>query len=370
MNNNVNEKRLVDDFIRLVKIDSETKNELQMADTLYKDLTDLGFKVSKLEVPAEIGSNGYNIYAILEGTKEGNIMYSCHMDTVTPGNNIKPVINGDIITSDGTTILGSDDKSGIAAILESIRVIKENNLEHKTIEIAFTIYEEGGLFGAKNFDVSILKSKNACVFDSGGEIGTIINQAPAQTGMTFKIIGKPAHAGLAPETGINALTVLSHAITKMNLSRIDEETTANIGIVSGGQATNIVMPEVTVKAEARSLNNDKLNKQVDHMVSVLEDTCKEFGATLEKDVRQSYQAFNVSDDNEFLQDVKETLASLNYTPKTVPTGGGSDANIFATKGLTCLNLSTGMSKVHTKEEFQKISDLIKITNFIVAYSTK
>ncbi|KJY83337.1 peptidase M20 [Vibrio galatheae] len=364
----INRERLVEHFIQLVKIDSESRNEKQIAETLTEQLGQLGFRVDKLPVPEEV-SNGFNLYARLEGELDDTILLSCHMDTVTPGVGIEPVIADHIIRSQGNTILGGDDKSGIAAIMEAVRSIKAQNLAHKTIEIAFTVHEEGGLFGSQHFDMSYVQASKAIVLDSGGPIGTIINAAPGQQKIVAKFIGRPAHAGLAPEEGISAIQVAADAITNMKLLRIDEETTANIGIVQGGNATNIVMPELKVVAEARSLNDDKLAVQVEHMIETFQAAADSHGATVEIESTRAYNAFFIGEDHPHIQSIMATFEAIGATPQTKPTGGGSDANNFNAKGLTTVNLSTGVSKVHTTEEFIAINDMVKITEFIEHYLT-
>ena len=365
----INQERLVEHFCQLVRIDSESTNEKQIAETLAEQLGDLGFTVHKLPVPKHI-SNGFNVYARLDGKKDGSILMSCHMDTVTPGIGIEPIIEDGVIRSKGNTILGGDDKSGIAAIMEAVRCIQAQDVPHKTIELAFTVYEEGGLHGSKNFDMSFVESEQAIVLDSGGAIGTIITVAPGQQNLKINITGKPAHAGLAPEEGINALTVAADAICQMKLSRIDSETTANIGVVKGGQATNIVMPELYLEAEARSLDDDKLAAQVEHMVNTFNASAKKHGAEISIESTRAYNAYRIDDNDPHIAAIKAAFTANGVEPKTQSTGGGSDANIFNGKGLKTVNLSTGMAKVHTTEEYIKITDMVGITEFIYTYLTK
>lgn len=364
----INQQRLVDHFCELVRIDSESRNEKQIAETLAEQLGALGFNVHKLAVPKEV-SNGFNIYARLDGQLDDSIVLSCHMDTVTPGIGIEPIIEDGIIRSKGNTILGGDDKSGIAAIIEAVRCIKTSNAAHKTIEIAFTVYEEGGLFGSKNFDMSYIKSNHAIVLDTGGPVGTIVNSAPGQQKIVATIKGRPAHAGLAPEEGISAIGVAADAINQMKLLRIDEETTANIGIIEGGQATNIVMPELRIVAEARSLNDDKLATQVAHMIDTFQSAANKHGAEVDIQSTRAYNAFVIADDHPHIQKIKAAFEKNGITPKTKRTGGGSDANNFNEKGLVTVNISTGMAKVHTTEEYIAVADMVKATEFIKTYLT-
>ncbi|MDE1349434.1 M20/M25/M40 family metallo-hydrolase [Vibrio aestuarianus] len=366
--NSINEQRLVEHFFDLIKIDSESGNEKQIAETLATQLEGLGFTIHKLAVPEQV-SNGFNIYARLEGQINDSVVLSCHMDTVKPGMSITPIIDNGIIRSQGDTILGGDDKSGIAAIIEAIRCIQAENLQHKTIEIAFTVHEEGGLQGSKQFDMTNIQSTKAIVLDTGGPIGTIVKAAPGQQKIVATIKGKPAHAGLAPEEGISAIMVAADAITQMKLLRIDEETTANIGIVQGGGATNIVMPDIKIVAEARSLNDDKLSQQVEHMVSTFQTTADKHGAQVEIESTRAYNAFVLDEDHPHIVAIKNTFHSIDIEPKTKRTGGGSDANNFNEKGLTTVNLSTGMAKVHTTEEYIAVADMVKIAQFVKAYLT-
>lgn len=364
----INRERLVEHFIQLIKIDSESRNEKAIAEALSEQLGELGFTVHKLPVPEDI-SNGFNVYARLEGQLEESIVLSCHMDTVTPGIGIEPIIEDGIIRSKGNTILGGDDKSGIAAIMEAVRSIQAQNLAHKTIELAFTVHEEGGLFGSEHFDMSYIQSDKAIVLDTGGPIGTIVNAAPGQQKIVANFIGRPAHAGLAPEEGISAIQVAADAITQMKLLRIDSETTANIGIVQGGGATNIVMPELRVVAEARSLNDDKLTAQVEHMIETFQTAAEKHGAQVEIESTRAYNAFVIADDHPHIEAVKASFEAIGADPFTKGTGGGSDANNFNAKGLTTVNVSTGMSKVHTTEEFIAIDDMLKVTEFVEHYLT-
>lgn len=369
MNSNIDQNRLVDHFFQLIQTDSESGNEKQMADLLSKQLEQLGFNVSKLPVPRNV-SNAYNIYARLEGSLQDTILLSCHIDTVKPGINIEPWIDEGVIRSRGETVLGGDDKSGIAVIFEAIRQLKESQTAHKTIEIAFTVHEEGGLFGSKHYDTSYIKAKHAIVLDTGGPIGTIVTAAPGQQKISAHIKGRSAHAGLAPEEGISAIQVAADAISNMKLLRIDAETTANIGMVNGGMATNIVMPEISIATEARSLNNDKLKQQVEHMISTFEHSAQKFGADVDIESIRAYNAFVLSEDHPHIQAIKQSFTNCGIIPKTKQSGGGSDANNFNQASITAVNISTGMTKVHTTKEFIAIQDMLLVTEFLIDFLTQ
>lgn len=362
----VNRQRIVEEFLAYVQIDSPTKKEGKFAEYISEKLREIGLEVEIDNAGEKTGSDTGNVIARLKGTKDApSILFSCHMDTVSPGIGIKPLIKDDVIYSDGTTVLGGDDKAGIAAVVEALRIVKENNMEHGPIEIAFTIFEEGGLHGSKNLDYSRLNSKLGFVLDSGGEVGEIVIKGPAQDVIDVKISGKPAHAGVCPEEGISAIQVAASAINRMNLLRIDSETTANIGTINGGQVTNIVCPEVTIKAEARSLSSEKLDKQTSHMVECFKRAAEEFGAEVEIITNRSYGPFVVDENDEIVNIVRKACESAGLDSKTKSTGGGSDTNILNGNGIKAVNLAIGERKPHTLEEHMKIDDLVKAAKLVL-----
>lgn len=362
----INQERIVNSFLEYVKISSPTKLEGKFAKHMINELEGLGFNVTVDDAGEKLGCDTGNVIAKLKGTTgSAPILFSCHMDTVSPGIDIKPIIKDGTIYSDGTTILGGDDKAGIAAIIEAFRAIKENNIPHGDIEVVFSIFEEGGLHGAKNLDYANIHSKHAFVLDSGGDPGQVIVKGPAQDKLDFSVIGRPAHAGVAPEEGISAIMVAASAISKMTLLRIDEETTANIGRIEGGTVTNIVAPECTVKAEARSLDNDKLKKQSDHMVACFTEAAKTFGAEVECTVERMYSAFSVADEEEIVRKAFDACLSIGLKPFTASSGGGSDTNIFNAKGITAINLGIGERKPHTLEEHLHIVDLVNAAKLVL-----
>ncbi len=354
----VNRDRVVNEFLELVQIDSTSGKEGKVASALVEKLKALGLEVTIDDAGKKAGGETGNVIAKMKGTQNGpTILFSCHMDTVKPGEGIKPVIKDEIIYSDGTTVLGGDNKAGIAAVLEGIRLVKENNIPHSDVEIAFSIWEEGGLFGAKYMDYSLLKADYAFVLDSGGSPGEIIITGPAQDKVNAKIIGKPAHAGVAPEEGISAIMIAARAIDTMKLLRIDQETTANVGVITGGEATNIVTPEVLIKAEARSINEEKLTAQTAHMVACFEKAAEAFGGKVEMDVERMYPAFNIGEGEEIVLKAKEALKRMGIEGHTTATGGGSDTNVFNGNGIKAINLGIGEKKPHTLEEHLHIKDL-------------
>ena len=356
------ESSIIDYFLPLVKINSESKNEEAIAIQLEKDLKMLGGEVQIDRANEKTGGNIGNVYAYFPGNiNKDPILFCAHMDTVHPGNDVKPKILADRITSDGTTILGSDDKSGIAQIIWAIRAIKENKIDHAPIEVLFTISEEIGLLGAKNLDYSLLKSKLGYALDSHTTCEIIV-AAPSQINMKYIIHGKEAHAGVNPEKGLNVIKIAADAISKMPSGSIDKETTCNIGIIKGGKATNIVPNLIIIEAEARSHNQNTLHELVDSMSNILKDTVKkykvgDFQAKVDIEIEESYEAFHFKHDSPVVQLAIQTNNNLGIPAKTSIGGGGSDANILNKKGLSVAVIGTGMRQVHTLDEYILISDL-------------
>lgn len=361
----INKDRVVNRFLNYIKINSETKSEKDFALYLKAELEELGFVVVIDNAGESFGGNCGNLIAKLKGEISGGpILFSGHMDTVSPGINIKPIIKDDIIYSDGSTILGGDDKAGIAAIVEGIVTILESGLPHNDLELLFTVAEEGGLKGSKNLDLSLITAKQGYILDSSKLPGEIITNAPAQAKINVTVNGKASHAGVCPENGISAIQVLSSAITGMKLLRIDEETTANIGIVNGGSATNIVMPKLEVVAEVRSLSVDKLNAQINHMKDCFEKAANEFNTTVDFESVLMYGAFNIEETAEVVNNAKAAYKALDIEAYTTFTGGGSDANVLNDRGLEIINLGIGEKQAHTLGEHYYIRDLLLVSEFV------
>ena len=287
----INKERLLSTFLDYVQIDSESTHEGAIAARVAEDLRAIGCEVYVDQSGEKTGSDTGNLYCTLPGNTGGEpILFSAHMDTVVPGVGVKPVIEDGVIRSSGDTVLGGDDKSGIAAIVEALRTIVEQNLPHPTIEALFTVCEEVGLRGSQHMDYSRITAKKAAVLDSSGDAGKIITAAPGQYKLSAAVIGRRAHAGVAPEEGISAVQVLSEAIANMKLLRIDEETTANIGTISAQYATNIVPERAELIGECRSRRDDKLEAQGQHMMDCLQAACDKYGATLEGGLTKAYSA--------------------------------------------------------------------------------
>jgi len=361
----ISRERIVDSFIRYVKIDSETRSEGNFAKVLIAELKELGLEVCVDDAGEKVGSDTGNVIARFKGDKSvPSIMFCCHMDTVSPGKGVKPVIRDGTIYSDGTTILGSDDKAGIAVVMEALKNVTEENIPHGDIEIVFDIAEEGGLNGTKNLDYSKINSKTAFVLDGSGAPGGIVIQGPAHDRIHVNIFGKPSHAGARPEQGISAIQVAAAAISRMKLLRVDEETTANIGIIKGGTATNIVCPEVEIHAEARSLIPEKLESQASHMLNCFKEAADASGARVTHEVKREYNCFNIDAADPIVQTVLRACDNIGLKGWTKISGGGTNAHILAEKGIKTVNLTRGGDKSHSVEEHIKIKDLVDSAHLV------
>lgn len=364
----VNRDRLIQEFVELVQIDSHSREERQMADALIKKLQPYGVEIHEDDAGKKVGGNAGNLICRIKGdSSKPVVLFTCHMDTVQPGKGIKPQILEDRITSDGTTILGADDKAGVAGILEMVRILHEEKLSHGDIVLLFTIGEEVGLLGSRHLDGEMVKDvQYGFAFDSNGPIGQIVTQAPTQAKVEVVIHGKTAHAGVNPEAGVSAIKIASSAISKMNLGRIDKQTTANIGMFNGGVATNIVPDRVEIVAEARSLENSKLETQLVHMESTFKQTAEEMGGSAEVKIHHMYPAFKFADQDEIVQIAMKASKSIGFEPSTLSSGGGSDANVLNGLGVPTVNIAIGYEKIHTIEEFIRMDDLEQAARFLVA----
>ncbi|WHX39223.1 tripeptidase T [Mesobacillus sp. AQ2] len=364
----INNERLLNEFLELVQIDSETKYETEIARVLKQKFEDLGVEVFEDDTTAQTGHGAGNLICTLEGTKEGvdTIYFTSHMDTVVPAKGVKPSIKDGYVVTDGTTILGADDKTGLAVMLETIRVLKEQSIPHGTIQFIITVGEESGLVGAKALDSSLVKAKYGYALDSDGKVGNIIVAAPTQAKVSAVIHGKTAHAGVAPEKGVSAITIAAKAVARMPLGRIDEETTANIGRFQGGTQTNIVADRAEILAEARSLIPEKMEAQVAKMKEAFESAAQEMGGKAEVDVQVMYPGFKFGEGDLVVELAKKAAAKIGRSSELLHSGGGSDANVIAGFGIPTVNLAVGYEEIHTTNERMPIEELEKLAEMVIA----
>lgn len=364
----VREERLLQTILDLVQIDSESGKERGVADYVTKKLQALGYMVKEDGAATQTGGNAGNIIAYHKGTGIGKTMLFCaHMDTVSPGNGVKPIIEKNIVRSDGTTVLGGDDKTGIAAILEALETIQDTAQPHGPIQVIFTVAEEVGLLGAKYLALEELESIDAAFFfDSDGMPNQICIASPYHIDLTATFHGKAAHAGVEPEKGISAVRMAAQAIASMQLGRLDEETTANIGMIQGGTATNVVADETRIYGEARSLSKEKVDAQIAHMKSCCEEAAIMFGGTVEVVVEECYAAIQLDETSTTVQLAQRAVKALGMEPELVKSGGGSDANVFCGKGIPATNIGCGMYNVHSMQEYLNLDEVKAAAEFILA----
>jgi len=367
----IQEKRLVAEFIELVQIDSETGSEQEISAVLKRKFSELGLAVEEDDSAARTGHGSGNLFCLLPASAQGKapkLLFTSHMDTVKPGRGIKPQIGDDgYIRSDGTTILGSDDKAGLAAMLEAIRVLKEQGIPHGQIQFVITAGEEAGLKGSRAMDPQRLDADFGFALDSNGKIGDIAVAAPTQAKIHITFRGRSAHAGVNPEDGISAISVAGRAVAAMKLGRIDKETTANIGRFSGGieGATNIVVERADLEGEARSLVQEKLDRQVEAMRQTCEAAAREAGAQVDFHSEIIYPALKFDESAPVVALASRALRASGCTPRPFHSGGGSDANMFNGYGVPTVNLAIGYLDIHTTQERIAVKDLVKTAEIVV-----
>ncbi len=358
----INKKRLINTFTELVRIPSPSWHEKEVIEYITGYLKMLKIRYRKLKC-----GNSYNIYASTSGGGKGKtVLFSAHMDTVVPCENVEPLITDKRISSNGKTILGSDDKAAIAMFLEALHYLKENRIKFGPVELIFSCAEEVGLCGIKGFDMSLVKSRLAFIFDSGGRVGKIVLKAPYHSIIDIFLYGKAAHAGIEPEKGINAIKVLSEVISEIPGGRIDNETSVNVGIISGGRATNIVAEEAYCKLEVRSISNVKLKLIEKTIKEKLKMITARHGAKYGFKRNLEYNGFSIGKNDKISVITQEAMKKIGIKPEFEISGGGSDTNILNGAGIKAINLSCGMNKVHSCSEYILIKDLLKGTELVLS----
>ncbi len=365
-------ERLARTFVDLVRIDSISKEEGRICRELQSWLGALGVRAFTDGAGAMVGGETGNLIGHFAGNHEVEpLLLSAHMDTVEPGRGIQPVFKNGIFSSRGDTILGADDKCGLAIILEALRCIREQELPCGPLEIVFSICEEIGLQGVKHLDLAQLGARRGYVLDTRNP-DLIITRAPAANRIRLQVDGKAAHAGAEPEKGINAISLAAHAISDLVLGRIDDETTCNLGVIEGGVATNIVPAQVIVHGEVRSHDKQKLAAATEAIVDSFKRRVEGFGTNgnhvlprLSVDVQLDFDLLHITDDHQVVSLARRAAEGLGRKIYTATSGGGSDANIFARHGIITGVLGTGCEKVHTVEEQVALDDMVRAVQLLI-----
>lgn len=371
----IDKERLAKGFMRLCEIDSPSRQERRVADYLTRIFTELGAESVVEDASAEkTGSDCGNLLVRFPGTVDREaLFFACHMDTVEPGCGVEVLRTGDIFTSRGKTILGGDDKSGIAALVEMIRVLRENEFQYGPVEILLTTCEEIGLLGAKHLDPSLLQAQYGYALDSTG-INRVIVGAPAANRLKVEVHGIAAHAGLNPEHGVSAFCLAARAIADLRLGRLDEQSTANFGLIHGGVATNIIPDLITIEGEVRSHSVQKLNDYTQEIKSTFRNVVRNWATqaggakqpSVDISVQMEYPAMHLEENDFVLARVRQAGDHLEREILFQVAGGGSDANIFNSYGLKTAIIATGMDKVHTIDECLDLRDLTSLTELLLA----
>lgn len=360
----MNKNRLIKTFVELCSRNSESGKERQVADYIIDTLKDLGIDSTEDDAGIKTGGDTGNIIFSLPGTLPGKIIFSAHMDTVVPGINVIPKVDNEKIFSSGDTILGADDKAGIAVLIEVVKYIKENSIQTKELIFVFSVSEETGLLGAKNLNKEIT-ADYAFILDSNSKPGVIINQAPAHFTYESIIQGKSSHAGIAPEKGINAIKIAGEVITKIKSGRIDSETTANIGLISGGTAINIVPEEVKINGEIRSYDKNKAENLLLNTKETINRVVLENGGKEIFTYFKEYDSFKIDENEEVIKIAMSAIKKSGLDPLIESAGGGSDGNIYNQLGIPSIILGMGYENIHTKDEFMRKDDLYKVMEIVL-----
>jgi tripeptide aminopeptidase len=362
------EDRIVNNFLNMLKQESPSFKELTMGKWLIEYFNKRNIDVFMDQIAVKTGGDCGNIIAYIKSNSESKSKPMCfcaHIDQIPPCCNIVPKIEDNLIKTDGRTTLGGDDKAGIAAILEALEHILEEDLPHREMYLLFTVCEEVGLLGSKNLDVSMIPVEDIVIVDAAGSAGIVAYKAPGMNTIEVTFKGIKAHAGIEPEKGLSAIKIAAEAISLMHIGRIDYETTSNIGIIQGGEANNIVPDNVRITAEIRSHSREKLKYEINHMNECCKIVADKYNSSFEFKCDLEFPQMELSKESYVYNLCVNSFKAEGIEPKTLIIGGGSDANVLSSKGFNCAIISVGMSNVHTVNETLNINDMLDTTKVIV-----
>lgn len=365
--NLIREERIINNFLNMLNQESPSFKELPMGKWLVEYFNKRNIDVFMDQVAAKTGGNCGNIIAHIKSNSQSKskpICFCAHIDQIPPCCNIVPKVEGNLIKTDGTTTLGGDDKAGIAAILEALEHILEEDLPHREMYLLFTVCEEVGMLGSKNLDVSMIPVEDIIIVDAAGPAGIVAYKAPGMNTIEVTFKGIKAHAGIEPEKGLSAIKVAAEAISLMHIGRIDNETTSNIGIIEGGEANNIVPDKVKITAEVRSHSSEKLEYEKNYIIECCKTIVNRYNSSFEFKCDLEFPRMELSKESYAYNLCVNAFEAEGIKPEILIIGGGSDANILSSKGFNCAIISVGMSNVHTVEETLSIKDMLDTTKVI------
>jgi tripeptide aminopeptidase len=365
-------ERLYSLFLTLARIDSVSKREARTARFVRDFFECHGLECLEDGAGAATGGESGNLFVKVRGRGRvpgGPLVFNAHLDTVEPGAGVEPVEEKGRFSSGGDTVLGADDKAGVAAILCAVETVMNSPAGHRALEIVLTVQEELGLAGARNLDISMIDGRCGVVLDGSGKIGGIVIEAPSHLNMEFVVTGRSAHAGIEPEKGVNAIACASRAIASLELGRLDGGTTTNIGVIEGGRAFNVVPDRALVGGEIRSLSERRLDEERRRMVEAFNGAAAECGCSVEAKAEQSFKHYRLDEGSEHLKMIAGAMAGCGIEPFLITSGGGSDANIFNDAGLCMVNINAGFENAHSQREYIEKSDLLDMTRLLVVLAT-
>lgn len=360
-------ERLTELFLFLARIPSPSLHERGVADAVIRHLTELGLSVHEDGAGEIVGGDAGNLWCFVPGeTSESFLALGAHLDTVPHSGSLEPVLGADgVFRSASGTILGADDKAAIAALLHATELFREAGQAFPSYELFFTVAEEIGLLGARHMDEKVLRSPVAAVLDSSGPVGGIVAKAPSHERVKATFRGQAAHAGLEPERGRSAVQAAAKAIAAMELGRLDEETSANIGVISGGAGSNIVPELCEIEGECRSHNEGKLARVAAAMVDAIQEAAAQVGVDVDVDLAHEYRAFALTGESPGVRLGTAAIRALGLEPLIRSGGGGSDANVLNERGLPAVNLQTGMMRAHSPDEHISLDDLERLCALVL-----
>ena len=358
---------LLDLFLELCAIPSPSGQERAVADRVSSCLEELGLSVEEDDAGERLGGDTGNLYSHLPATASGLPIFLCaHTDTVPPEAPIEPVVEGGVVRNTARTILGSDNKAAVVVMLEAARQILADGRPHAGIELVFTPQEEVSLRGAGAFDHTRLAARTGFVYDQGAPIGEIVLGSPHGRILDFRFHGRAAHAGMAPEEGRSAVAAAARAIADFRLGRIDEETSANVGVISGGTARNVVPEWCGFQAEVRSHDERKATDLVREMLETTAFAASLAECEVESEVRPSFPGYRFRESDPPVRLAAGALSACGFEPTYALSGGGAEANVFNARGLSCVNLANGMAEIHTPDEHITVEDLFGMVDVTLA----
>ena len=369
----INEERLKNTFIELVGVPCPSLDEKEEAALLMQKLQEMGMESQMDSAGEKCGGTTGNVWGFLKGNVPGavHLFFEAHMDSVAPATGTRVIERDGVLYSDGTTTLGGDDKSGIAAVLEALQCVIENDLPHGDVQVCFTIAEETGSYGVRYMDKTKIRADAGYCMDCGGHPGAIFNASPKAINVKLKVRGKSAHAGLEPEKGINAIMLTAEALHALPAyGRLDEETTLSVDLISGGLASNIVPEFCELVIDMRCPDEEKLERLKEETVALFRNTVEESGGSLEIELKDVAPGVNLSKEHATVKLAAAAAEKLRFPVSTGFTGGCSDANFLCGMGLPSVLLATGMDKIHTTEERLALDDLNNAARWVLGIITE